>query len=119
MQLSRWKQVSLGDVPAGLLKRAGCASVASAAHIVIFGGRRDAKYFCDAWSFDPRSGSLRCLNAGGEATPRVYHTATLLGDIVWVLGGACAGVGQAGDVCRDAAWCFNLKTREWREPRLK
>lgn len=94
------------------LQRAGCASVVHQQHIIVFGGRHNGTFYLDCWSYDTASSALARLGVACTGSPRAYHSATLVGDVVWLIGGA-------GTECCTDVWCFNLKTREWKQPTLR
>ena len=110
-----WQKRFSGDY--AVLKRAGSASVAfQDRFILIFGGRHQRKYNLECHSYDTLTGALHSLSKGPpqDHTRRCHHTATLVGDVVWCVGGNTADT----VVTTDVVWCFNLSTREWRQPRL-
>jgi hypothetical protein len=109
--ISRWVQTKTSDPELG---RAGAASVVYNDHILIVGGRKNEELCLDVLSYDTATASLKCLSKGCPmGRPRAYASATLLGDVVWVVGG-----GGANDIMPDAL-CFNVLTREWVKPRLR
>jgi hypothetical protein len=111
MLLSGWRQTNKCAPTA--LARAGSASVAAAGTLVLLGGRRGDAFFLDAWAVAAAAGAVECLSASAPgAAPRCYHSATLVGDEVWVVGGS--------DAARvvDDVWVFDLRVRAWRAPAL-
>lgn len=116
MTLIKWDKRLDGDHAA--LRRAGCASVAwKDRFVLIFGGREAATFFLDCWSFDTSSGALQLLSndktlACRPSNPRANHTATLVDDVIWIIGGADNET-IFGDV-----WCFHVKSRTWIHPKL-
>ena len=97
------------------LQRAGCASATYRdRYILIFGGRQHNTFFLDCWSLDSQTAAVHSLTQGtARAGPRAYHTVSLMGDVAWIVG----GTGADGKFCD--TWCFNVKTREWKPPRLR
>ena len=105
------------------LRRAGCASVAwKDRYILIFGGREKDRFYNDCWEYDTLNKtitSLTGMNAQSlvhvhvpEPRPRAHHTATLVGDVVYLVGGS----GKGGIV--DDVWCFHIKTSSWDKAQL-
>lgn len=115
MGTAAWKK---RDIRGSVLERAACASCAyDDRYVLIFGGRQRDTMFLDAWSYDTRTGDLVLLSPGpraGKPRPRAHHSATLVGDRVWILGG-----NEANAFCSDKdVWTFDVRSREWAQPRL-
>ena len=99
------------------LSRAGCASVPyKDRYALIIGGRQNEIFYLDCWSFDTQTKTLNSLSKGPSGgTPRAHHSATLIGDVVWVIGGSDDESIRSEDI----VWCFHVKTREWKQPTLE
>jgi Galactose oxidase, central domain len=68
------------------------------------------KFFADIHRFDAvRQRWDTDFRAPVSFCPRAYHTATLVGGCIWVVGGS-----TDADVFQDVH-CFELDTLEWRE----
>ncbi|EIW76831.1 galactose oxidase [Coniophora puteana RWD-64-598 SS2] len=81
--------------------------------IWVFGGGNGLQALADLWALDV-SGSVDKLKwekveTGGDEkpSPRGYHTANLVGDIMVVIGGS------DGKECFSDVWCLNLRTMWW------
>jgi len=97
------------------LQRAGSASCSHEnGHILLFGGRNDELYFKDCWQYRPESGKFSFVGEAPRAfSPRAHHTATVIDDSVWLIGGM-----DQQSMIKDF-WCFDILKRGWRQPRLK
>ena len=115
MEFVTWEKRLESEHPA--LSRAGCASVTyKDRYALILGGRKSDAFFLDCWSFDTVTGALNPLSKGpAQGKPRAYHSATLVGDVIWVVGGSDdAFIPEPNNL----VWCFHIKSREWRQPTL-
>ena len=88
--------------------------------ILIFGGREKDRFYLDCWEYDTVEKTIRLL-AGTDQAPmspspqppsRAHHTTTLVGDVVYLIGGS----GKDGLVTD--VWCFHIKTSSWEKPQL-
>ncbi len=72
-----------------------------------FGGYGDPHYFNDTWSFDisiRKWTKLQCT--GSIPSPRAYHAAVLVDDVMYVFGGVANARTISGDLT-----AFNLSSK--------
>ncbi|XP_015574248.1 tRNA wybutosine-synthesizing protein 2/3/4 isoform X1 [Ricinus communis] len=81
-------------------------------NILVFGGfggmGRHARRN-DTLLLDPINGTLKTIDAVGAPSPRLGHTASLVGDLLFVIGGRSGPLDILGDV-----WILNTASKEWR-----
>eukprot|EP00889_Picochlorum_renovo_P005724 jgi/Picre1/32754/NNA_008099.t1 len=88
------------DNVASCLQRRGSASCAVGDdYILIFGGENGEKCFRDCWKFHVSEKRFEFVGEAPETcSPRSFHTATLIGGVVWLI---------VGETClqrRDKSW---------------
>ncbi|KAF2304683.1 hypothetical protein GH714_037467 [Hevea brasiliensis] len=80
--------------------------------ILVFGGfggmGRHARRN-DTLLLDPLNGTLKAIDAVGAPSPRLSHTASLVGDFLFVIGGRSDPLNILDDV-----WILNTASNEWR-----
>ncbi|KDP20748.1 hypothetical protein JCGZ_21219 [Jatropha curcas] len=80
--------------------------------ILVFGGfggiGRHARRN-DSLLLDPLNGTLKAINAVGGPSPRLGHTASLVGEFLFVIGGRSDPLNILNDV-----WVLNTVSNEWR-----
>ncbi|XP_050211218.1 tRNA wybutosine-synthesizing protein 2/3/4 isoform X2 [Mercurialis annua] len=80
--------------------------------IIVFGGfggmGRHARRN-DTMMLDPCNGTLKTIDAAGAPSPRVGHTASLVGDLLFVIGGRSDPLDILDDV-----WILNIASKEWK-----
>ncbi|OAY25926.1 hypothetical protein MANES_16G007200v8 [Manihot esculenta] len=74
-----------------------------------FGGMGRHARRNDTLLLDPLNGMLKAINAVGAPSPRLSHTASLVGDFLFVIGGRSDPLNILGDV-----WILNTASNEWR-----
>lgn len=115
MEHITWTKCLDKEYPA--LSRAGCTSVTYRdRYAFVIGGRQRENFYLDCWSFDTQTGALNSYSKGpSNGNPRAHHSATLIGEVVWIIGGSDDKAIRSDD----AVWCFNLRTKEWKQPKLE
>ena len=87
-------------------------SYADRKEILIYGGfggtGRHARRN-DCLLFDPFSGRVATLTVNGSPPPRVGHTSSLVGDLMFVIGGRADPANILDDL-----WMFNITKTEWK-----
>lgn len=63
----------------------------------------------DCLLFDPSSGEVAVLNVKGSPCPRVGHTSSLVGDLMFVIGGRADPANILDDL-----WIFDIPKAEWK-----
>lgn len=74
-----------------------------------FGGLGRHARRSDCLLLDPLDGTLTVLNTKGNPSPRLGHTCSLVGDLMFIIGGRADPVNILSDV-----WIFNTVTNEWK-----
>ncbi|KAI0283592.1 hypothetical protein BGY98DRAFT_1183841 [Russula aff. rugulosa BPL654] len=91
------------------LRRDGHVSVTSGNHIIIFGGCRNDEHLNDTWSFNISTRKWTELQCTGSIpSPRGYHAAVLIDDVMYVYGGRTFGGTYLGDLT-----ALNMSTQRW------
>ncbi|KAI0283596.1 hypothetical protein BGY98DRAFT_682331 [Russula aff. rugulosa BPL654] len=91
------------------LPRARHVSVTTGDRIIIFGGCADKNYFNDTWSFNISTRKWTELQyIGSIPSPRAWHAAVLIDDVMYVYGGRTVGGTILGDMTT-----LNLSTQRW------
>ena len=135
-----WDRLDFGNEASALLRRTGhsLTSLQAGGRLLLFGGRNlqrgDAptvgptgaveSLSCmnDAWLLElatpSRPPSLRELHAAGTPPcPRAHHTATLLGDTLYLLGGVCESLRVGETPLRDVH-ALHLPSGRWVTPQV-
>ncbi|TFY63562.1 hypothetical protein EVG20_g6259 [Dentipellis fragilis] len=111
LTLRRWARPSLVSEELPPPRRAHTA-VYYQGKIWVFGGGNGMQALNDVWTLDV-SGSIdkmrwECIETSRKKpTPRGYHTANLIGNVMIIVGGS------DGRECFSDVWCLNLDTRQW------
>ena len=112
-----WRNFELKSSPELATSRAGGASVVFDDIIYLIGGRKGRAFYGDVLALNTRKGSRVAWELISEATPgfspRAGHTATLVKNEIWVIGGSNNET-IFGDVS-----VFDLGKRTWRFPMPK
>ncbi|KAL8151209.1 hypothetical protein V2J09_021017 [Rumex salicifolius] len=74
-----------------------------------FGGLGRHARRSDCLLLDPLDGTLTILNTKGTPSPRLGHTCSLIGDLMFIIGGRADPVNILSDL-----WIFNTTTNEWK-----
>ncbi|XP_065878046.1 tRNA wybutosine-synthesizing protein 2/3/4 isoform X2 [Euphorbia lathyris] len=74
-----------------------------------FGGMGRHSRRNDTLLIDPIKGTLRAIDAVNAPSPRIGHTASLVGDSVFVIGGRSDPLNILADV-----WTLNIASNEWK-----
>ncbi|KAJ9566092.1 hypothetical protein OSB04_002058 [Centaurea solstitialis] len=64
----------------------------------------------DSWLLDSVSGQLELVDFSNSPSPRLGHTASLVGDLIFVIGGRA----DPGNVLNDV-WVLNMINNEWKQ----
>ncbi|KAL4445898.1 hypothetical protein ABPG77_009097 [Micractinium sp. CCAP 211/92] len=83
------------------------------AFLLVFGGRRGNTLFADVLAHDVARREWSAWCERWPSAPRSYHTATVIGEEVWLCGG-----GDSAQVLPDVL-VFNPATRTWRQAELQ
>lgn len=75
-----------------------------------FGGMGRHARRKDTWILDSVSGQLQLVDYGSTPSTRLGHTASLVGELMFVIGGR----GDPGNVLNDV-WVLNTMNYEWME----
>jgi len=78
--------------------------------IYIFGGgiRQDTPYYNDMYKFDPKRNTFSRINTYGEKpSPRLGHTATVIGENIYIFGG------RTPSGYNKEFYCFNIFNSTW------
>ncbi|KAG4146669.1 hypothetical protein ERO13_D05G173300v2 [Gossypium hirsutum] len=82
------------------------------AEVLIFGGFGGSGSHArrhDSFLLDPLHGTLREINVAGRPSPRLGHTASLIGDCMYVIGGRADPTNILSEL-----WILNTLKNEWR-----
>lgn len=112
-QMRRWTRPSF-DVEIAPAPRRAHTTVMYKGKLWIFGGGNGEFALNDLWTLDITANLERLkwqqIEAGRvKPKPRGYHTATLVGNMMIVIGGS------DGHDCFYDIWCLNLDTCRWKE----
>jgi N-acetylneuraminic acid mutarotase len=84
----RWAKLDMGDQPAPPPRARHTATVIGEGKILVFGGLDRRKRYNDVWVLDTMQKTWTCVVPEGKApSPRAHHSATLVDNVLWVLGG--------------------------------
>ena len=105
----------LVDNVASCLQRRGSASCAIGDEcILVFGGENSEKCFRDCWKYYVSEKRFEFVGDAPEAcSPRAWHTATLVGGAVWLIGGGNIFAEKRQVV--DDVWCFDITEQRWHQ----
>ncbi|KAK9809972.1 hypothetical protein WJX72_002834 [[Myrmecia] bisecta] len=113
--VGQWQQ--LPHCPGEGLDRAAHATVVVGKHIYIISGRKGNVYISNMLRFDTEAQQWETVCATLPFTSRAFHTASLVSNEIWVVGG-CTGNSGVQEGVQDV-WVYNLASQRWQEERLR
>ena len=108
LELLEWHRIlTSGESPQA---RGGHAALALDFMLLLFFGFDGINVFDDIWQYDPQTNTWSEINVNSVMRPaaRYDHTATLIGDKVYLLGGQDSKGAQMNDL-----WVLDTKSLEW------
>lgn len=105
----RWELVSPVEGNEPPPSRTNHVAVAHNDKLYVFGGTNGLEWFNDMWRFDPVTRSWQLLNCSGFVPqPREGHSASLVGDVIYVFGGRDVDGNDLGDLS-----AFKISSSRW------
>jgi len=106
--ISKWYEEAPSNTPPA--PRHGHKAIAKNGKMYVFFGKQYSCAFDDIWQYDPQTKEWAQITPISTNNPvaRYDHTATLVGDMVWIMGGIDNGENPLNDI-----WAYNFTSNMW------